>query len=182
MKRFLLVLVLLLTSCTSAPSEQSEAIDAFAPCSSIKTTGMKADGTFVECLDGEGEVALEGIEGPAVISAWASWCSNCEAQRKNFIRLYEEAGDQLQVVGVDMEEQSKSDGYEHALNKGMRYPQLYDPDGRTADYFGPGIPVTLFINSRQQIVWRVFGPIIDYAHLKTLVKEHLEISELPRVR
>ena len=45
---------------------------------------MKADGTFVECLDGEGEVALESIEGPAVISAWASWCSNCEAQRKNF--------------------------------------------------------------------------------------------------
>ena len=46
MKRFLLVLVLLLTSCTSAPSEQSESIDAFAPCSSIKTTGMKADGIF----------------------------------------------------------------------------------------------------------------------------------------
>ena len=109
MKRFLLASLLLLTSCTSA-TPQSAPIESFAPCSSIKYTGMKADGTFIECLEGKGELALEGIEGPAVISAWASWCSNCEAQRENFIRLYKEAGDKLQVIGLDREETKKSDG------------------------------------------------------------------------
>ena len=102
MKRFLAIFALLLTACAPVKSETA-GIESFAPCSSIKYSGMKADGTFVQCLEGEGELALEGIEGPAVISAWASWCTNCEAQRENFIRLYKEAGDKLQVIGVDME-------------------------------------------------------------------------------
>ena len=68
MKRFLLIFALLLTACAPAKNETAS-IESFAPCSSIKYSGMKADGTFVECLEGEGELALEGIEGPAVISA-----------------------------------------------------------------------------------------------------------------
>jgi thiol-disulfide isomerase/thioredoxin len=176
MKRFLLVFVLLLTSCTCANSEESKSIDAFAPCSSIKTTGMKADGTFVECLEGEGEVALESIEGPAVISAWASWCSNCEAQRENFIRLYEEAGAQLQVVGVDMEEASKSDGYENALKRGMTYPQLFDPDGRSIDFFGPGVPITRFVDASGNLAHLKIGGIFTYDEMLSLVKKHLGID------
>ncbi len=182
MRIWLVVFLLLLTSCSTQSDKSATPVDSLAPCSAIKTIDVKAEGTIVECLDGEGEMALESIAGPAIISAWASWCTNCEAQRQNFIRLYKELGDQIQVVGVDVEELRKSDGYEHALKKGMAYPQLYDPDGRTSKNFGPGIPVTLFINSHQQIVWRFFGPIIDYTHLKTLVNEHLEITELPRVR
>ncbi len=175
MKRFLLASLLLLTSCTSA-TPQSAPIESFAPCSSIKYTGMKADGTFVECLDGKGELALEGIEGPAVISAWASWCSNCEAQRENFIRLYKEAGDKLQVIGLDREETQKSDGYEHALTKGMSYPQLYDPDGRSTDLFGPGVPITRFIDASGKLAFLKVGGIYDYEEMRTLVKKHLGID------
>jgi thiol-disulfide isomerase/thioredoxin len=176
MKRFLLMLVLLLTSCTSAPSEQSGSIDAFAPCSSIETTGMKADGTFVECLDGEGEVALESIAGPAVISVWASWCTNCEAQRENFIRLFNEAGGQIQVIGVDVEEKSKNDGFSHALRKGMAYPQLYDPDGRTSNHFGPGVPITQFIDAEGNLAFQKIGPIFTYEEMKEHVREYLGVD------
>ena len=175
MKRFLLASLLLLTSCTSA-TPQSAPIESFAPCSSIKYTGMKADGTFVECLEGKGELALEGIEGPAVISAWASWCSNCEAQRENFVRLYKEAGDKLQVIGLDREESKKSDGYEHALKKGMSYPQLYDPDGRSTDLFGPGVPITRFIDASGKLAFLKVGGIYDYEEMRTLVKKHLGID------
>jgi thiol-disulfide isomerase/thioredoxin len=175
MKRILVVFLLLLTSCSSATQESLE-IESFAPCSSIQYTGMKADGTFVECLEGKGELALEGIEGPAVISAWASWCSNCEAQRENFIRLYKEAGDQLQVIGLDSEESKKSDGFEHALKKGMSYPQLYDPDGRSIDLFGPGVPITRFIDSSGKLAFLKVGGIYSYEEMRTLVKKHLGID------
>ena len=175
MKRFLLASLLLLTSCTSA-TPQSAPIESFAPCSSIKYSGMKADGTFVECLEGKGELALEGIEGPAVISAWASWCSNCEAQRENFIRLYKEAGDKIQVIGLDREEIKKSDGYEHALKKGMTYPQLYDPDGRSTDLFGPGVPITRFIDASGKLAFLKVGGIYDYDEMRTLVQKHLGID------
>jgi thiol-disulfide isomerase/thioredoxin len=127
-------------------------------------------------LEGEGELALEGIEGPAVISAWASWCTNCEAQRENFIRLYKEAGDKLQVIGVDMEEKSKADGYQHALKKGMAYPQLFDPDGRTLDFFGPGVPITRFVDASGKMTHLKIGGIFTYDEMRSLVKEHLGID------
>ena len=176
MKRLLLALVLLLSSCSNSTLQQSGPIESFAPCSSIKYTGMKADGLFVECLDGDGELALQGIEGPAVISVWASWCTNCEAQRENFIRLYKEAGEKLQVVGIDVEEKKKSDGYNHALKKGMAYPQLYDPDGRTSNYFGPEVPITQFIDKDGNVAFQKIGPILKYEEMQELVKKYLAID------
>jgi len=176
MKRLLLALVLLLTSCAPSTSEKSVPIESFAPCSSIKYTGMKADGLFVECLDGKGELALQGLEGPAVISVWASWCTNCEAQRENFIRLYKEAGEKLQVIGLDVEEKNKSDGFNHALKKGMAYPQLFDPDGRTSNYFGPGVPITQFIDKNGKLTFQKIGPILKYEEMQQLVKKYLEID------
>ncbi|MBM3656625.1 MAG: TlpA family protein disulfide reductase [Actinobacteria bacterium] len=175
MKCFVTVLVLLMAACAPA-NQESSSIESFAPCSSIKYSGMKANGTFVECLEGEGEIALEAIKGPAVISAWASWCSNCEAQRENFLRLYEEAGDQLQVIGVDMEEQSKAKGYEHALKRGMAYPQLYDPDGRTIDFFGPGVPITRFVGASGELAYLKIGGIFSYDEMRDLIKAHLDIN------
>lgn len=175
MKRFLLVLILLLSSCSNA-TDKSAPVDSFAPCSSIKTTGAAADGLMLECLDGEGELAVQAIEGPAVISVWASWCTNCEAQRPNFIRLYEEAGDRLQVVGIDVEEKEKSDGLNHALNRGMTYPQLYDRDGRTSNYFGPGVPITQFIDKDGVIAFQKIGPIFTYEEMQQLVSEYLGIN------
>ena len=176
MKRLLLAVVLLLSSCSNSTVQKSGPIESFAPCSSIKYTGMKADGLFVECLNGDGELALQGIEGPAVISVWASWCTNCEAQRENFIRLYKEAGEKLQVVGIDVEEKNKSDGYNHALKKGMAYPQLYDPDGRTSNYFGPGVPITQFIDKDGNVVFQKIGPILKYEEMQELVKKYLAID------
>lgn len=175
MKRFLLVFILLLSSCSNA-TDQSAPVDSFAPCSSIKTTGAAADGLMLECLDGEGELAVQAIEGPAVISVWASWCTNCEAQRPNFIRLYKEAGDRLQVVGIDVEEKEKSDGLNHALSRGMTYPQLYDRDGRTSNYFGPGVPITQFIDKDGVIAFQKIGPIFTYEEMEQLVSEYLGIN------
>ena len=175
MKRIALVLLLLLTSC-STTTENTTSIESFAPCNSIRYTGMKADGTFVECLENTSELALEGIEGPAVISAWASWCTNCESQRPFLIRLYENAKEKIQVVGVDVEEKSKDEGFKHALKKGMSYPQLYDPDGRTSKVFGPGVPITQFINSNGVLAFVQVGPLKSYKELQGLVKKYLEIE------
>ena len=175
MKRLWVVLILLLSSCSSAVSE-SQPVNAITPCSSIKTTGMAADGLMLECLDGEGELAIQSIEGPAVISVWASWCTNCEAQRPNFIKLYEAAGDRLQVIGVDVEERAKKDGLEHALESGMSYPHLYDSDGRTSNYFGPGVPITQFITADGTLAFQKIGPIFSYEEMQQLVEEYLGIK------
>jgi len=176
MRYLALTFVLVLTGCASSSESTSAPIESFASCSSIQTTGAAADGTMVECLDGEGSLNINAIEGPAVITVWASWCTNCEAQRPNFIRLYEESGGRFQVIGLDVEEQAKSDGYQHALARGMSYPQLFDPDGRTASVFGPGVPITRFINEKNEIAHQVIGPILNYDELTALVSKHLGIE------
>ncbi len=175
MKRYLLVLILLLSSCSSATTETAP-IKSFAPCSSIQSTGMNADGLMLECLDGEGELAVQAIEGPAVITVWASWCTNCEAQRPNFIKLYEESKGRFQVVGIDVEEKSKADGYEHAWKKGMSYPHLFDRTGSTANYFGPGVPITQVITADGQLAFQKVGPIFTYEEMQQLMDEYLGIK------
>jgi thiol-disulfide isomerase/thioredoxin len=131
---------------------------------------------LLECLDSDDEMSIKSIAGPAVISVWASWCTNCAAQRKNFIKLHEEAGNILQVVGVDVEERSKSIGYNHALENGLAFSQLYDPDGRSTNYFGPGVPITQFINKEGVLTFQKVGPIFSYEEMQDLVKEYLEID------
>ena len=175
MKRLILVCVLLLASCTE-PGAKNSAISEFAHCSTLKVRGMSADGLFLPCLESEGKIALGSIEGPAVISAWASWCTNCESQRPFLIRLYENAKEKIQVVGVDVEEKSKEEGFKHALNNGMSYPQLYDPDGRTSKVFGPGVPITQFINSNGVLAFVQVGPLKSYKELQGLVKKYLDIE------
>jgi thiol-disulfide isomerase/thioredoxin len=137
---------------------------------------MSADETFVQCLEGKGELALESIEGPALISAWASWCSNCESQRPYLIELYQKAKGKIQVVGVDVEEKSKSEGFEHALKKGISYPQLYDPDGRTSNAFGPGVPITQFKDAKNRVVFQQIGPFKSYEEIQTLVAKYLGVE------
>lgn len=166
--------LLLVTSCSSPVANAP--IKAFAPCSSIQTRGMSADGIFLECLDGLGEVAIGSIEGPAVITVWASWCSNCESQRPNMIRLFHESKGRFQVIGVDAEERKKEDGLKHALKKGMSYPQLFDPDGRSVSTFGPGVPITQFIDSSNRLVYTQLGAVREYKDLTGLVEKYLGIK------
>jgi thiol-disulfide isomerase/thioredoxin len=173
MKRLFLTALLLLTSCTS--DVESKSIESFAPCSEIATTSSTTP-TLVECLENNSTIDINAIKGPAVISVWASWCTNCEAQRPNFIRLYEESAGRFQVIGVDVEEQKKTDGFDHAHARGMSYPQLFDPDGRTSTIFGPGVPITRFIDANNQIAHQTIGPILEYEELVALVKQHLGID------
>jgi hypothetical protein len=80
------------------------------------------------------------------------------------------------LVGVDVEERSKSIGYNHALENGLAFPQLYDPDGRSTNYFGPGVPITQFINKEGVLTFQKVGPIFTYEEMQELVKEYLEID------
>ena len=162
MRIWLVLLSLLLTSCSTQSDKSATPVDSLAPCSSIKTATSASDGMLLECLDSDDEMSIKSIAGPAVISVWASWCTNCAAQRKNFIKLHDEAGDLLQVIGVDVEERSKSIGYNHALENGLAFPQLYDPDGRSTNYFGPGVPITQFINKDGVLTFQKVGAILTY--------------------
>ena len=66
-----------------------------------------------------------------------------------FVDLYKtkefESG-QIQLLGVNVEESSKVEAIEYIKKSGMSWPHLEDLDGISKSIFGPGVPVTWFIN------------------------------------
>ncbi len=113
-----------------------------------------------ELLDLAGEpVALEDLKGnPLVLNFWASWCGPCALEHPVLLegaRAYPEAVF-LGVVYGDTVEAAQT----FLKNRGSGYPNLQDPEQRTAINYGvAGIPETFFIGRDGLVVHKVTGPV-----------------------
>jgi hypothetical protein len=77
-----------------------------------------------------------------------------------FVDLYETQSfksDQIQLLGINVEESSKSDAIEYIKKSGMSWPHLEDLDGVSKSIFGPGVPVTWFIDEAGENVATKIG-------------------------
>jgi thiol-disulfide isomerase/thioredoxin len=84
-----------------------------------------------------------------VINVWGSWCEGCKEEMPYFVDLYKTASfesGQIQLLGINVEESSKVDAIEFIEQSGISWPHLEDLDGISKSIFGPGVPVTWFIN------------------------------------
>jgi thiol-disulfide isomerase/thioredoxin len=143
----LVITTLLISSCSS--STQESAPGFLANCDQIKLLETADKSTLMPCLDGVGLFNFHQLKGPMVINVWGSWCEGCKEEMPYFVDLYKtkafESG-QIQLLGVNVEESSKEDALEYIKKSGMSWPHLEDLDGISKSIFGPGVPVTWFIN------------------------------------
>jgi thiol-disulfide isomerase/thioredoxin len=150
----LFVCALLLTSC-GTQSPKSVGNGQVVSCSSIETDPNITSGTTLECLDGNSNIVLEAIKGPAIINVWGSWCAPCREEMP-FLRELAATG-KVKIIGVDVEEPNIEKGRKFVVNQGITWPNLYDRDGSTKSTFGMGVPVTWYINSESKIVHKHIG-------------------------
>jgi cytochrome c biogenesis protein CcmG, thiol:disulfide interchange protein DsbE len=149
MKKFLILVIttLLISSCSSSTQESSL---GFVPgCDEIKLLDTADKSIVMPCLDGVGSFNFHQLKGPIVINVWGSWCEGCKEEMPYFVDLYETASfqsGQVQLLGINVEESSKVDAIEFIEQSGMSWPHLEDLDGISKSIFGPGVPVTWFIN------------------------------------
>jgi thiol-disulfide isomerase/thioredoxin len=168
-----LPLFLLISGCTtSTPNLNGEVV----ACSEIVTFQNKSGGKSLDCLDGSAGVPVDLIKGPAIINVWGSWCEPCRDEIPFFRDFYAQMDSSIQLIGIDVEEQSPADGQEFVRDYGITWPNLYDKDGSTRKYFGMGVPVTWFIGSNGETVFKHIGPIKSVAELKELSQKHLGAS------
>jgi len=143
----LVITTLLISSCSSSTQEISL---GFVPgCDQIKLLDTADKSTVMPCLDGSGSINFHQLKGPMVINVWGSWCEGCKEEMPYFVDLYENASfqsDQVQLLGINVEESSKVEAIEYIKKSGMSWPHLEDLDGISKSIFGPGVPVTWFIN------------------------------------
>jgi len=175
MKRlFVLFIVLLFVSgCTTTPSEISKG--QLVDCSSLSVDSTTA-GTQLDCLDGSAGIVIEALRGPAIVNVWGSWCGPCQDEIPLFVDFYRKAKDKLVLLGVDVEESQINDGRHFVETRGITWPNLYDPDGRTASSLGMGVPITYFVDAKGVTVYKKIGVITSVKELEELTQKYLGIS------
>ena len=154
----LVITTLLISACSSTTQESSP---GFVPsCNQIKLLDTADKSTPMSCLDGSGSLNFHQLKGPMVINVWGSWCEGCKEEMPYFVGLDEtqafESG-LIQLLGVNVEESSKVEAIEYIKKSGMSWPHLEDLDGISKSIFGPGVPVTWFINEEGKNVGTKIG-------------------------
>ena len=173
----LVITTLLISSCSSSTQESSP---GFVPgCDQVKLLDTADKSTLMPCLDGVGSFNFHQLKGPMVINVWGSWCEGCKEEMPYFVELYEKEAfksGRIQLLGINVEESSKNDAIEYIKKSGMGWPHLEDLGAITKSIFGPGVPVTWFINEEGKNVATKIGAYSSKEQLFEQAKKALGIK------
>ena len=175
MRRYVLIVFfsLLLTSCSSNSNQPFN--QGFVPtCEKIDTSIITKEELNFKCLDNSSEINFHTIKGPIVVNVWGSWCEGCRQEMPYFVELYQSQpfkSGEIKLLGVDIEESSRQVGVDFIKAYGMSWPHLEDITGKTKTLFGPGAPVTWFIDKNGKVLSKHIGAYTDRDQLFTQVEK-----------
>lgn len=115
--------------------------------------------------DKEGkEVKLsEYIGKPIVMNFWASWCTPCQIEMPEFQKKYEELGDEVHFLMINMTAsggETVDRAYAFVKNGGYTFPVVFDTEHEAAGTYGASaLPTTFFINEEGYIVNQIVGTL-----------------------
>jgi len=138
------------------PSVPAGGEEPSEPPETTEPPRQTAPGFTVYDADGE-QVTLESLQGkPVIVNFWATWCGYCVMEMPDFQEAYEEFGDQIHFVMVNV-----TDGFQETedaarafiAEKGFTFPVYYDLDLSAANaYAVTSMPVTYFIDAEGMAV------------------------------
>lgn len=111
-------------------------------------------------LDDSASLSLDDLKGkPVVLNFWASWCPPCKDEAPLLKKAYEEYGDRVTFVGVDIRD-ARTDALAFVADYDLDYPHVRDEDLEIYDDFGlTGQPETFFLDQDGVIIEHVNGPL-----------------------
>ena len=110
------------------------------------------------------EVTLSSQFGkPIVVNFWASWCPPCKEEMPAFEKIYQEMGDEITFMMIDLVDGSRETietGTAYITAEGYTFPVYFDITQEAAyTYKIASIPTTLFINANGELVTNVIGSL-----------------------
>ena len=103
--------------------------------------------------DAEGnQVALSQMQGkPVILNFWATWCGYCVAEMPEFQAVFEEYGDQIHFMMVNVTDgfqETQSMAQSFIAEQGFAFPVYYDLELSATNAYGVNaMPVTYFIDA-----------------------------------
>ena len=168
----LLITTLLISSCTSPIKVSAPGV--VTSCDQIRLLESADKSILIPCLDGSGEINFHQIKGPLLINVWGSWCEGCKQEMPYFIELYQSQlfkNGQIQMLGINVEEKSNKDAIDYIQKSGMSWSNLEDSSGVSKSIFGPGVPVTWFIDENGKTVETKIGAYTNKKQLFNQVEK-----------
>lgn len=107
--------------------------------------GLKAPDFELETLEGK-KVKLSDFAGKKVmLNFWATWCPPCKAEMPHMQKFYEEAGDKIQILAVNIDPKNNVAGFAEEMN--LHFPILLDKNDKVMKMYQIlSIPTTYFID------------------------------------
>ena len=134
------------TPAASAPAASNPADST--PFSEVPTTRSFT----VYNTDGEPVKFADYLGKPIVLNFWASWCGPCKSEMPTFQQAFEEFGDQVQFLMINVGEMV-DDAESFLASTGYTFPVLFDINGEGAyAYQISAIPTTFFLNASGEVV------------------------------
>ena len=185
-----LVLLALLTGCTSggsdddaAPTPASSDLDSLdtdlAPCPEQPdqpAADSDLPATVFDCMGG-GTLDLSRAPGvPTVLSLWASWCPPCREELPMVQQLAAAGGGQVRVLGVASLDGAKQ-AASFAADAGITFPSAFDGDGEVMSAIGVNtLPHTVFLAADGSVAYVQTGPVASLEQFEQLVADHLGVQ------
>ena len=116
-------------------------------------------------VDAQGnEVRLSDFLGkPVVVNFWASWCGPCKSEMPAFQQAWEQYGDEVQFLMVNMTDGSRETlgtAQDFLAAQKYTFPVYFDTMQEAAIAYGvSSIPSTCFISAQGGLVARISGSL-----------------------
>lgn len=175
-----LVLMLALAGCSDASSDSGKKSGKRSSALHQEMSSGSEAPDFSAKLNNGDTFALSDENGKVVLlNFWATWCTNCVKEMPAIQKLYEEYGDQIVILGVNVgEDEETVDTFIDAKN--YTFPIAYDTESNISNlYPSAGIPYTVIIG-KDGLVTETFLGAKDadsqYTKLRRALKEAYEAN------